>query len=73
MFLENSSSESLIIAATNHRSILDKALFRRFDMVLGYALPDASQGAAVMRGRLGSLARGVRWPTLNDDMAGLPR
>ena len=54
IFLENSSSESLIIAATNHRSILDKALFRRFDMVLDYALPDAKQAAAVMRGRLGS-------------------
>jgi SpoVK/Ycf46/Vps4 family AAA+-type ATPase len=71
VFLENSSSESLIIAATNHRSILDKALFRRFDMVLDYALPDARQAAAVMRGRLGSLASGVRWPALNDDMAGL--
>lgn len=71
VFLESSSSESLIIAATNHRSILDKALFRRFDMVLEYALPDATQAAAVMRGRLGSLARGVRWPALADDMDGL--
>ncbi|NCD19572.1 MAG: ATP-binding protein [Actinobacteria bacterium] len=71
VFLENSSSESLIVAATNHRSILDRALFRRFDTVLEYALPDAEQGAAVMRGRLGSLARGVRWATLADDMKGL--
>jgi SpoVK/Ycf46/Vps4 family AAA+-type ATPase len=71
VFLENSSSESLIIAATNHRSILDKALFRRFDMVLDYALPDIKQAAAVMRGRLGSLASGVRWSALADDMAGL--
>lgn len=71
VFLENSPSESLIIAATNHRSILDKALFRRFDMVLDYALPDAKQAAAVMRGRLGSLAKGVRWPALADDMTGL--
>ena len=71
VFLENSSSESLVIAATNHRSILDKALFRRFDMVLDYALPDAKQGAAVMRGRLGSLAKGVRWATLAEDMQGL--
>ena len=71
VFLENSSSESLIIAATNHRSILDKALFRRFDMVLDYALPDARQAAAVMRGRLGSSAKGDRWATLADDMTGL--
>ena len=71
VFLETSSSESLIISATNHRSILDKALFRRFDMVLDYSLPDAEQGTAVLRGRLGSLAKGVRWPTLADEMEGL--
>lgn len=71
VFLENSGSESLIIAATNHRSILDRALFRRFDMVLDYALPDAKQGAAVMRGRLGSLAKGVRWASLAPAMEGL--
>jgi SpoVK/Ycf46/Vps4 family AAA+-type ATPase len=71
VFLENTSSESVVIAATNHRSILDRALFRRFDMVLDYALPDESQGAAVMRSRLGSLARGVRWTSLAPDMAGL--
>ncbi len=40
-------------------------------MVLDYALPDARQGAAVMRGRLGSLARGVRWAALAEDMEGL--
>lgn len=71
VFLENSSSESLIIAATNHRSILDKALFRRFDMVLEYTLPDMQQASAVMRGRLGSMAEGVGWSSLSDDMAGL--
>ena len=71
VFLENSSSESLIIAATNHRSILDRALFRRFDMVLEYSLPDARQASAVMRGRLGSIARGVRWAPLADAMEGL--
>lgn len=71
VFLENSSSESIIIAATNHRSILDRALFRRFDMVLDYALPDAKQGAAVMRARLGSLAKGIRWTSLAADIEGL--
>jgi SpoVK/Ycf46/Vps4 family AAA+-type ATPase len=71
VFLENSSSESLIIAATNHRSILDRALFRRFDMVLDYALPDAAQATTVMRARLGSVAKAVRWASLADDMARL--
>lgn len=71
VFLENSGSESIIIAATNHRAILDRALFRRFDMVLDYALPDAKQGAAVMRSRLGSLAKGIRWASLATDIEGL--
>ena len=71
VFLENTASESLVIAATNHRSILDRALFRRFEMVLGYTLPDAKQAAAVMRGRLGSLSKGVRWAMLVSNMQGL--
>jgi hypothetical protein len=71
VFLENNRSESLIVAATNHRQILDRALFRRFDMVLDYALPDPKQGAAVMRGRLGTLAKGVRWASLASVMEGL--
>ncbi|RRD50623.1 ATP-binding protein [Arachnia propionica] len=71
MFLEASSSESLVVAATNHRAILDKALFRRFDMVLNYALPDAGQAVAVMKGRLGSLVKGVRWAGLEQQMQGL--
>jgi SpoVK/Ycf46/Vps4 family AAA+-type ATPase len=71
MLIEKSGSESLLIAATNHRAILDRAVFRRFDMVLDYALPDPKQGAAVVRGRLGSVARGIRWPLLAGAMEGL--
>jgi SpoVK/Ycf46/Vps4 family AAA+-type ATPase len=39
-FIENSRSDSLILAATNHSDLLDKALFRRFDDVLRYENPD---------------------------------
>lgn len=39
-FIENSRSDSLILAATNHEELLDKALFRRFDDILHYELPD---------------------------------
>jgi SpoVK/Ycf46/Vps4 family AAA+-type ATPase len=38
-FLENDTSESFIIAATNNPSLLDHAFFRRFDDVLLYQLP----------------------------------
>ncbi|MGD9678321.1 MAG: AAA family ATPase [Vulcanibacillus sp.] len=42
-YLENDDSYSIIIAATNNPNILDKALFRRFDDVLEYKLPDEEQ------------------------------
>ncbi len=71
VFLENSSPESVVIAATNHRSILDKALFRRFDTVLTYDLPDVKQAGAVMRGRLGSLGKGIRWGNVSKHTEGL--
>lgn len=60
MFLEDAGSDSIVIAATNHRSILDRALFRRFDAVLTYSLPDGQQAQSVIRKRLGSLVKGVR-------------
>jgi len=39
-FIENSRSDSLLLAATNHSELLDKALFRRFDDVLRYENPN---------------------------------
>jgi SpoVK/Ycf46/Vps4 family AAA+-type ATPase len=71
VFLEQSSPESVVIAATNHRTILDRALFRRFDVVLTYELPDGRQAGAVIRGRLGSLARGIKWPIVWKHAEGL--
>lgn len=42
-FIETDVSDSIIIAATNNQKILDKALFRRFDDVIHYDLPDDDQ------------------------------
>ena len=39
-FLEQSNSQSIIIAATNNIDLLDKALFRRFDDIIEYDIPD---------------------------------
>jgi SpoVK/Ycf46/Vps4 family AAA+-type ATPase len=41
-FLDEDKSTSLIFAATNHPELLDRAVFRRFDSQLRYALPDKS-------------------------------
>ncbi len=51
-FLESDDSDSLIIAATNHPELLDPALFRRFDDVIQFALPDAEVAGDIMRQRL---------------------
>ncbi|MGK0270561.1 MAG: SpoVK/Ycf46/Vps4 family AAA+-type ATPase [Cocleimonas sp.] len=40
--LDEHHSDSLIIAATNHKEILDHALYRRFDDVIEYLNPDDS-------------------------------
>lgn len=71
VFLEQASPESIVIAATNHRAILDKALFRRFDMVLRYQLPDTAQARAVIKGRLGTLMKGMRWDSVDAHTEGL--
>ena len=42
-FIESDASDSIIIAATNNQKMLDKALFRRFDDVIHYELPDDYQ------------------------------
>ena len=41
--IEQDRSLSLVVAATNHPGILDSALFRRFDDMLHYELPDTAQ------------------------------
>ena len=42
-FIEQDTSESIIIAATNNQKLLDQALFRRFDDVLHYSLPTKNE------------------------------
>lgn len=71
IFLEQANAESIIVAATNHRSILDHALFRRFDVAIRYELPDGVQAAEVMKARLGPMGRGIRWVAVQADASGL--
>ena len=54
-FLELDDSQSVIVAATNHPKLLDRALFRRFDSVIEYSKPSRKTAERVMRSRLGSL------------------
>ncbi len=50
--LEKDNSKSLIVAATNHPELLDRALFRRFDDVIEYKLPDSKLAEEILRRKL---------------------
>src|SRR5512133_247264 len=54
-FLEQDDSDSLVLGATNHVGLLDRALFRRFDAALEYTLPSEVVAREVMVARLGLL------------------
>ncbi len=54
-FLEQDESEGLILGATNHPQLLDRALYRRFDAVIEYGLPTPQLAEQVMRARLSLL------------------
>lgn len=72
LMIEQDDSHSLIIAATNHPGMLDHALFRRFDDVLHYTLPDKKQIVALLKARLAHVTvKGVTWERLAGIAAGL--
>ncbi len=72
LMLEEDSSNSLVVAATNQPSILDPALFRRFDDVLEYHLPDSLRIAELLKARLSRVAlAGICWRSLADTAVGL--
>ena len=62
-FLEQDESHGLIIAATNHpENSWTSALFRRFDDVIEYAVPDEGLAEALLRARLDRFdTRGLAW------------
>lgn len=55
IYLENVGGQSLIVSATNHGSMLDDALFRRFDDVLEFSLPSAAKRLEAYKMRLSSI------------------
>ena len=62
-FLEADDSDSLIIAATNHPELLDPALYRRFDDVIEYSLPDSEIAQRILENRLSTFkTKGIDWP-----------
>lgn len=70
-FIEHDNSESFIIAATNNPGILDKALFRRFDDVLYYSLPEKDQITQLIKNRLGTFKGTYKIEPLTEEIKAL--
>lgn len=71
-FIEQDSSDSIILAATNTPEMLDKALYRRFDDVLSYGFPDEQERKRLIGNTLGLfLRKGFGWRTALHSSTGL--
>ena len=61
-FIEQDSSDSVVVAATNSPKLLDRALFRRFDDVLYYHQPSEEERKRLIENVLGTyLAPRFAW------------
>jgi SpoVK/Ycf46/Vps4 family AAA+-type ATPase len=71
-FLDEDTGPSIVVATTNLAQILDRAILRRFDLVLSYEMPSGPAIEKAMRRRLGGFEiAGVDWPEVADCAAGL--
>jgi SpoVK/Ycf46/Vps4 family AAA+-type ATPase len=70
--VEQDNSDSLVIAATNHVRILDRALFRRFDDVIEYDLPDKARIIETLKAKLGAFrVDKIQWAKVAASAQGL--
>jgi SpoVK/Ycf46/Vps4 family AAA+-type ATPase len=69
---EENATDSLVIGATNHPEMLDRAIIRRFGEVLEYGLPNREGLRLVIERRLGNLIDSkFGWKTLLSAASGL--
>jgi len=71
-FLEQDRSSSLIVAATNHPQLLDRAVFRRFGIVIDYPMPGPEIARDVIRNHLTTVnTQGLNWKRVDEAAQGL--
>ncbi|MCA9885249.1 MAG: ATP-binding protein [Anaerolineae bacterium] len=68
--LDNFHTESIIVAATNHESLLDKALWRRFDDILFFDKPSEAQIVHLIKIKLRNYPNKVNPTELASKMLG---
>lgn len=70
--IEQDDSDSLLIAATNHVEILDYALFRRFDDIIEYQIPQKKEIESALKTKLASFSTTkIQWSKIADAAIGL--
>jgi SpoVK/Ycf46/Vps4 family AAA+-type ATPase len=71
--VEQDTSDSVIIAATNHPKILDRALFRRFDDIVQFDLPKAAQIGVALKAKIAGSKHSskISWAKLSAQARGL--
>ena len=71
-FLDEDMGPSIVVATTSLPRILDRAILRRFDLVLGYEMPVGPAIEKVMRRRLtGFDTRSIDWSVVANCAEGL--
>lgn len=70
-FIERDNSDSLIIAITNNKQLLDQALFRRFDDVILYHLPSINEKRDLLKNRLAQFSKIINIDDLLPNINGL--
>lgn len=68
--LDNFESESLFVAATNHENLLDRALWRRFDDILFFSLPDKNAITSLIKLKLRNLPHSVEYKKYASELSG---
>lgn len=62
VFIDNLRGHSVVVAASNHPQALDPALFRRFDDIIEYSMPNRHELEELFRQRLASEnTKGLEW------------
>lgn len=70
--IEHDTSVGLLIAATNHPQLLDRALFRRFDDIIEYGPPQRTLVERAIRNKLAAFdTKSVDWMTVVNAGSGL--
>ncbi len=71
-FLDDDTGPSIVIATTNLPGILDRAVLRRFDLVLPYEMPDQNSIKSALERRLiGFILEKIEWKDVIEYALGL--